>query len=112
MAWKIFAGVLGALLAFWLIVSLTTGLFLFGAAKVVGDGAREAISANQQHQAAASQAQALRALQRSAALLLGPDEQCIGSTVVRVSGSSYTQALGAAGRPVACVGRQRLDPAR
>ncbi len=112
MAWKIFVGALGALLAFWLIVSLTTGLFLFGAAKVVGDGAREAISANQQHQAAALQAQTLRAQQRSAALTLNPDEQCIGGTVVRVIGSSYTQVLGAAGRPVACAGRQRLDLAR
>lgn len=112
MAWKIFAGVLGALLAFWLIVSLTTGLFLFGAAKAVSDDARQVISANQQRQAEAMQAQRLRDDQRRRALLLAPGEQCIGGTVVRVSGNSYTQAVGADGRPVACVGRQRLDPAR
>ena len=42
-------------------------------------------------------------------LQLQPDEQCIGGTVVRVSGSSYTQVSGGSGRPVACAGRQRLD---
>ena len=80
MAWKIFAGVLGALLVFWLIVSLTTGLFLFGAAKAVGDGVQEAVSANQQRQVEILQAQRFNDDQRRKASLLAPDEQCIGST--------------------------------
>ena len=112
MAWKIFAGVLGALLAFWLIVSLTTGLFLFGAAKAVDDSAREAISASQQRQAEVLQAQRFRDDQRRKASLLAPNERCIGNTVVRVSGSSYTQVSGADGRPVPCAGDRILTPAR
>lgn len=43
---------------------------------------------------------------RRRALKVG--ERCIGGTVVEVNGSSYTQALGAQGRPVACSGRYRL----
>ncbi|MBT2142398.1 hypothetical protein KK141_22850 [Dyella sp. LX-66] len=61
-----------------------------------------------QHQAAAF----LAAEQRRQALQLAPDERCIGGTVVRVSGNSYTQVAGAAGRPAACAGRQRLDLSR
>lgn len=39
---------------------------------------------------------------------LSPSERCIGGTVVRVSGSTYTQASGPDGRPVACSGLYRL----
>jgi hypothetical protein len=37
------------------------------------------------------------------------DETCLGGTVVRVSGNSYTQVLGADGRPEACAGRTRVQ---
>lgn len=36
-------------------------------------------------------------------------ERCISGTVVRVEGASYTQAVGADGRPVACSGRYRTQ---
>lgn len=39
---------------------------------------------------------------------LSPSERCIGGTVVQVSGSTYTQAIGPGGRPVACSGLYRL----
>ena len=58
------------------------------------------------------QAAALLAEQRRQALQLAPDERCIGGTVVRVNGNSYTQVAGAGARPAACAGRQRLDPGR
>lgn len=58
------------------------------------------------------QVAAMLAEQRRQALQLAPDERCIGGTVVRVNGNSYTQVSGAGARPAACAGRQRLDPAR
>lgn len=39
---------------------------------------------------------------------LAPDEQCVGGSVVRIDGPSYTQVAGGNGRPVACAGRFRL----
>lgn len=39
---------------------------------------------------------------------LASDEQCIGGTVVRVSGSTYVQALAPDGRPWPCEGRSRV----
>lgn len=58
------------------------------------------------------QAAALLAEQRRQALQLAPDERCIGGTVVRVNGNSYTQVAGAGARPAACAGRQRIDQVR
>ena len=36
-------------------------------------------------------------------------QQCIGGTVVKVSGSSYVQVTGADARPVRCSGQYRLQ---
>lgn len=55
--------------------------------------------------AAEAQRQAVLDLQRRR---LAPSERCIGGTVVAVSGSTYTQANGPDGRPVACSGLYRL----
>lgn len=71
------------------------------------------IPAEIQQQSAASidadrRRQAALRMQDMMARALGADEQCIGGTVVRVSGSTYAQALGSDGRPVACEGRYRL----
>lgn len=55
------------------------------------------------------QAALVVAEQRRQAMQLAPDERCIGGTVVRVNGNSYTQVAGAGARPAACAGRQRLD---
>ncbi|MGA0587386.1 hypothetical protein ACO2Q2_09710 [Dyella sp. KRB-257] len=57
-------------------------------------------------QASARAAARRDALQRSR--MLSPVERCIAGTVVTVSGSTYTQATGSDGRPVACSGRYRL----
>ena len=48
---------------------------------------------------------ASRPAPRPSLLPLRADERCLGGTVVRVSGSSYTQAIGPDGRPVGCSGR-------
>lgn len=42
------------------------------------------------------------------ARMLAPSERCVAGTVVQVNGSTYTQATGPDGRPVACSGRYRL----
>ena len=42
------------------------------------------------------------------ARMLAPSERCVGGTVVQVNGSTYTQAIGPDGRPIACSGRYRL----
>ena len=39
-------------------------------------------------------------------------QRCVGGTVVNVSGSSYTQVLGSAGRPVACSAGMASEPLR
>jgi len=67
---------------------------------------REAAVANE----AERRRQAALQIQDRMARMLATDEQCIGGTVIRVSGSTYVQASGADGRPVACEGRYRLRP--
>ena len=39
-------------------------------------------------------------------------QRCVGGTVINVSGSSYTQVLGSAGRPVACSAGMASEPLR
>lgn len=63
----------------------------------------------QAHEQRRQQAAMVLAEQRRQAAQLAPDERCIGGTVVRVSGNSYTQVAGVGARPAACAGRQRLD---
>ena len=50
-------------------------------------------------------------LQRSR-FLLSSNQRCVGGTVINVSGSSYTQVLGSAGRPVACSAGMAAEPLR
>lgn len=71
---------------------------------------QQAASAHDYQQRVAADALARRqqvaAEQRSR--MLGPSDRCIAGTVVTVSGSTYTQAIGPHGRPVGCAGRYRL----
>lgn len=62
----------------------------------------------QQQRSVDPRAAAELAARRARQLALAGDEQCIGGTVIRVAGSSYTQVLGPDLRPVACAGRSRL----
>ena len=43
---------------------------------------------------------------------LGPDQSCAGNIVINRHASSYTQALGKSGQPIACVGAIAAEPLR
>jgi hypothetical protein len=74
----------------------------------LGDYAQQAIQ-NGQRQSAVDARQRAEARQRDLdARRLSPDERCLAGTVVQINGASYTQVVGAGGRPVACQGRYRL----
>ncbi|UGB47225.1 hypothetical protein LQ772_08070 [Frateuria edaphi] len=61
-----------------------------------------------QRQSALDARQRAEARQRALdARRLAASERCVGGTVIRVEGASYTQALGPDGRPVACSGQYR-----
>lgn len=112
---KVFWGVLLALLAFSAITTVLFFLGVIGFASAVNQAAEQ--NAQQvhavmvaEHQAQVRQQQ-LRAFRQAEDLrrrTLGTDERCVAGTVIQIRGSSYTQQLGADGRPVACSGRYRL----
>lgn len=112
---KVFWGVLLALLAFSAITTVLFFLGVIGFASAVNQVAEQNVQQVQaavaaQHQAQLRQQQ-LRAFQQAEDLrrrALAVDERCVGGTVIQIRGSSYTQRLGADGRPVACAGRYRL----
>lgn len=104
MAWKIFAGVLGALVAFWLIVMFVTGAFVIGAGKALDQQVHATLQQDQQRQAQQLQVRQQQQAMDVARRQLGANQRCIGGTVITVTGSSYTQVLGSGGRPVACSG--------
>lgn len=129
MAWKIFVGVLGALLAFWLISSALVVLGFIGVAHVAGEAVRQELGDRSQHaymripdpEAVRLEVQARpvvdqryaadAAERRRQSVQLSADERCIGGAVVRVEGSTYTQ-VGSVGQPVHCVDRLADRPLR
>ena len=50
--------------------------------------------------------------EQRARFVLEYGQRCVGGTVINVSGSSYTQVLGLAGRPVACSAGMASEPLR
>jgi len=112
---KVFWGVLLALLAFSAITAVLSvlGMVTFASAvhEVVEQDAKQTRAAMvAQHQAEVRQQQeaAWARAQEMKRRELATDERCVGGTVIRVSGSSYTQVLGGDLRPVACSGAYRL----
>ncbi|WP_146010562.1 hypothetical protein [Dyella sp. AD56] len=84
--------------------------------QALADVSRQQIELARKQQEQVLEAQRVRqqeaatlAEQRKQALQLAPEEQCIGGTVIQVSGNVYTQVAGLGGRPQACAGRQRVD---
>lgn len=77
---------------------------LAGYAQQVVDESRQA-QARHQQDARERAEQAQRDLQ---ARQLARNERCVSGTVVRITGTSYTQPTGTDGRPMACSGRYRL----
>lgn len=53
-----------------------------------------------------------QALRVEASYRLGPDQTCAGHIVINHRASSYTQALGKDGRPIACTGSIAAQPLR
>lgn len=53
-----------------------------------------------------------QALQVKASYRLGPDQTCAGNIVINHRASSYTQALGKDGQPIACTGNVAAEPLR
>lgn len=113
---RVFWGVLCALLVFSGLVAVATAVQQRLAAQAQAEAIRQVLSiaANPDpmglrresaRRAAEAQRKAALDLQRRR---LAPSERCIGGTVVQVSGSTYTQASGPDGRPVACSGLYRL----
>jgi hypothetical protein len=107
---RVFWGVLCALLVF-------SGLVAVGAAIRQRAAEQAAAEAFQQFLKASADPDPM-GLRREAARRRAEDlqrrrltsgEQCIGGTVVNVSGSSYVQITGAGGRPVRCSGQYRLQ---
>ena len=106
---RVFWGVLCALLVFSGLVAVASAVRQRVVAQAVIEGAQqigpptsEPSLAELRRQASERYGEALKRLR------LKGSERCIGGTVVQVSGSTYTQAIGPDGRPVACSGLYRL----
>lgn len=100
---KVFWGVLLALLVFSGIVFTLFALGVVGVQAAQQEATRQWIADQKAAELARQQARAADLRRRQ----LRPNERCVSGTIVRVEGSSYTQALGPDGRPVACVGQYR-----
>jgi len=74
----------------------------------LGDYAQQAVQEGQRQRAVDARQRAEAAQRALEARRLAPDERCVGGTVIRVGGSSYTQVVGGDLRPVACSGAYRL----
>lgn len=112
---RVFWSVLGALVAFGVLVLVVAGLreraierqqaeawnAVMKAARDPDPMGLRALAAKRH---AAEEAARARDLARRQ---LRSNERCVGGTVITVEGASYTQALGPDARPVACSGQYR-----
>jgi hypothetical protein len=104
---KVFWGVLLALVVFSVLAFVGRAVLLAGVAVAAKQEAQEAQEQAQQraraYQAAQQRARAMDLQRRRLAI----NERCVGGTVIRVDGSSYTQVLDS-GHVVRCAGVYRL----
>lgn len=110
--WRVFLGVLAALLVFSLIGVVVTAAVTSYAQQQAQDALDQTMSDNrhaalrrqQQHDAKVAHDRASRALSVS--------QRCIGGTVIEQHGSEYVQLTNADHRPVTCTGRFASEPIR
>lgn len=105
---NVFWGVLCALLVFSGIMFTLFALGVVGVRAAVEQQRVETVNKWLADQKAAEEAQHRARVADLRRRQLASNERCVSGTVVRVSGSSYTQVLGGDLRPVACKGRYRL----
>jgi hypothetical protein len=114
----VFWAVLGALLAFTLIVAVTDGVRRYFAMRAVNQALQQMQDQSSQASVRARQQAQRRQAMREArsradlrARTLAPDQQCVSGTVVTVR-SNYASQMIRHGQPVRCKGRLAEIPLR
>lgn len=115
MGMRIAAAVVGSILGIW-----SWNMYAEYRARVqlqaYSDSLQRDVSVASANYAAASAAhqreQQRQADAQRSRFVLQYGQRCVGGTVINVSGSSYTQILGSAGRPVACSAGIASEPLR